>query len=215
MKPFKTIGIMAATVMMGVTGCGPSEQADPAPQTSTSQSVSPDPGEMAGPTENPQGPAATIARVFEEMANQDSVAEATGVLPDISLHEFGARVSVTSIVANESSTQLRFVLSSEATEEQTVALIAFNEAHPLTIDIRDVALEDDGTGIRLLPLLGVPEGETVASGSFCICSDSPKTIDDQGVTLDATFGPLENDTAAVTVVIPGFDPMTEVLVTWQ
>lgn len=214
MKPAIVVATVTAGVLLTVAGCGPAEQA--APTLSPSASASPSqPSEPSEPTHNPASPAEIIEQVFEEMENQESLAQTVGLVPDISLEEFPAHVSVTSIVANDSSTQLRFVLSSESADEMIVALEAFNEAHPLAKDIRDVAIEDESLGIRLLSLIGVPDGESMASGSFCICSGSPKTIDDQGVTLDATFGPLEQDTIAVTVVIPGFDPMTDVPVTWQ
>ena len=214
MKHIKVVGAVAAGIMLGLAGCGPSEQVGPAPDTATSESQPPASNESDETTTPSQSPAEIIAQVFEGMENQESLAESTGLVPDISLEEFPAHVSVTSIAANERSTQMRFVLSSESSGEMTVALEAFNEAHPLTFDIRDVALEDEASGIRLLPLLGVPEGETAVGSTFCICSDSPKTIDDQGVTLDATFGPLAQGTNAVTVVIPGFDSMTDVPVTW-
>lgn len=64
--------------------------------------------------------------------------------------------------------------------------------------------------MQLLPLIGIAPGTSEQDGSFCICSDSPKTVDGTGVTLDATFAALDAATTTVTVVIPGFEPMENV-----
>lgn len=107
-----------------------------------------------------------------------------------------------------SSTPSPTALSAQEVTEQT-----FNEFTLLAADIRDVALEIEASGTTLLPLLGTRPDEPASSFSFCVCSDSQKTIDAEGITLDATFAPLAADTTSVTVLIPGFEPITDVPVT--
>ncbi|MGO1316779.1 MAG: hypothetical protein ACTMIR_07070 [Cellulomonadaceae bacterium] len=118
-----------------------------------------------------------------------------------------ARVEVVAVTVGPISTELTFRLFTESREEMSLHASAFNEASPLTSDIRDVAIEEGALDRRHLPLLGTREGVKPADFSFCICSDSPKTIDADGVLLSATYPALDPATTAVTVDVPGFEPL--------
>ena len=183
MNKFLCIGTLA---LLALAGCGTSNGV---PDASPS-SASTEPGEPA--TTDPSGPPERTAEevnaeVFEDAESPMVLAESTGVIKSSPTTEMPGRVAVTSITAGPTSTQLRFVLFADSPEEVGVDSSMFNEFLPLTMDIRDVALEPADKGVQLLPLIGIAPGTSEQDGSFCICSDSPKTVDGTGVTLDATF----------------------------
>ena len=88
--------------------------------------------------------------------------------------EMPGRVAVTSITAGPTSTQLRFVLFADSPEEVGVDSSMFNEFLPLTLDIRDVALEPADKGVQPLPLIGIAPGTSEQDGSFLSARTPPR-----------------------------------------
>lgn len=200
--------VALAAALLALAGC--SGSAAPSP------SESPDGGSAADATAAPLTPQEVTEQVFASAAEVWDVvplAESTGQVPDAGTGVEPARVEVVGVTVGPSSTELVFRLFTEAPEEVSVHATAFNQASPLTFDIRDVAIEEGALERRHLPLLGSREDVKLADSSFCVCSALPKTVDADGVLLSATYPALDPATAAVTVDVPGFEPMPDVPVT--
>lgn len=199
-------------LVLGLLLVGCSETPDPTSTTNLgSQSASPEPSSTPSPTA--LSAQELTEQTFDSFAKPISLATAQGEIMGTGTDLIPATLSIESVTPGPTSSQLRFQLYADGPGEPAVNLSAFNEFTPLAADIRDVALEIEASGTRLLPLLGTRPGEPASSFSFCVCSDSPKTIDAEGITLDATFAPLAANTTSVTVLIPGFEPITDVPVT--
>lgn len=197
-----SVAFVAAVLVLA--GCSGGGGLEPSP---TSESGSSSPSEEVSP---PRTPEEITEEVFDAAAEEwesEPLAESTGQVPDAGTGLEPARVEVVAVTVGPISTELTFRLFTESREEMSLHASAFNEASPLTSDIRDVAIEEGALDRRHLPLLGTREGVKPADFSFCICSDSPKTIDADGVLLSATYLALDPATTAVTVDVPGFEPM--------
>lgn len=154
-------------------------------------------------------------QIFAGFEQEEPLGTSTGHITVSPILQVPGVVTVDSVTASSHSTQLRFKLFTTEPGEVSVDYHMFNEFSPLTTDIRDVALENEAQGIRLLPLLGTGQNDLANKERFCICSNSPKTVDEHGVTLDATFAPLPQGTSTITVDIPGFDAIENIPVSWK
>lgn len=204
-----TVLLGAALLVTGRTGSGDG----PSPSTPSSPATGEETTGGEQPSADPRSAEEIEAAVFAVAEEPAVVAEQSGSVPDASQRDVPAVVQVHSVHAGAESARLEFGLATQAPEEISVYLAAFNFFRPLTMDIRDVAIEESSTSVRYLPFLGVADGESADDGSFCVCSDVPKTFDGDGVVLYATFAALDPATSTVTVDVPVFEPMTDVPVT--
>lgn len=205
----RTVRIAGAVALVGLlVGCTSADgdagggTASPAPPSTASE----------GSTEEAtRAPEEVAAAVFESFEDPEPLGEAEGEMKTGGGPVPG-RLTVEAAVANAHSTQVRFTLYSTGPEEASLSLDALNTVSPLATDIRSVTITDPATETVYTPYLGYREPGALADAPFCICSNHPKTVDADGVTLDATFPALPDGTETVAVNVPGF-PDVEVAVT--
>lgn len=128
-------------------------------------------------------------------------------------NKFGAELAILAVEASESSTRLVIALRSTTGEEESLDRAALNVRTPLNPGIRDVSVTDPTAERVLMPFLAYGQGKDPLTESFCLCSDSPKTLNETWYPVYATLPALDPETSSVTVTIPGFDPVPDVSVT--
>lgn len=195
------VATLAVALLAGCTG------GDPAPDPTGG---TPDPDQTS---EVNSWTAAELARVTLEGddAQADPLGEVEGALRQVVGDDVPARIRVTEVLADEGGTIVRFAVGSTDGSETTVAPYAFNWAHPLLWDIRDIALVDPSAQMRLQPFLGTRDQELPQP--LCTCSRHPSRISDGAGELTATFPPLDASTKDVTLEFPGFPALEGVAVT--
>ena len=137
-------------------------------------------------------------------------APVTGTVPN-RVTPIPAQLRVTEVMAGPNSTVLRFTLRGTGPAPATVDLQAFNQARPLTDDIRDIVLVDVAAERQLRPFVGVSAGDHDVS--MCACADSPPEVGAEERSLSGVFPALAPNATTVTVQVPGFPPVPEVPVT--
>lgn len=122
---------------------------------------------------------------------------------------FPAELAIIQVEATDVSTLVVFALRSTSSQENP-APDAFSESTPLRPDVRDLSLTDPGAEAVLRPFLQFPEDEAPTTQSPCLCSLTPKTLDETWFPLYATVPALAAGTSSVTVKLPGFDDVSDV-----
>jgi hypothetical protein len=197
------LGAAALVTVVVLTGC--TGQDDPSP--TGSGSARPAASESAGPS---MTRAELEKAVFEgESGGGEVLGSADGAVPDPA-DPRPARIDVTSVVADETSTTVRFTLVNIQDTDPLLQLSAFNAQRPLANDIRDIALVDTAAQQRYQPYVGQLVGSDSTS---CACSNAPLSMSTQGQLLSGIFPPLDPSTSTVTLEIPGFAPVEGLAVT--
>lgn len=209
MTPNRRHRVVLATVLLiafSVSACTSGEDTPDQPLTPTSTNST---------TDAPAPEAKTPEQIAQEIEEQVLVREPEHVVSGelkSGPSAFSAELAVLGVEAAENSTRLVLALRSTTGAEETLDLAAFNEHTPLNPGIRDVSLTDPKAERILKPYLAFADGNG-AEASFCLCSDSPKTLNDTWFTVYATMPKLDPATTTVTVTVPGFEPVQDVAVT--
>ncbi|ADG75447.1 hypothetical protein Cfla_2559 [Cellulomonas flavigena DSM 20109] len=192
------VAVAAAVVLLlgggiAFVACQGPDEPGPAPTSSSS----------AGPDDDGAGEGWTTegfeAAVLEgDVGTSEVLASVEGELsdpPDV----IPVRVDVTQVLADESSTLVRFTLAHLGDEPSRLGPV-FSTTSVLSREMRDVALIDPTSEQRYLPYIGVRV--TDEKSSFCVCSGQPRTFSSAGAYLTATFPPLDPSTQTVTFEVP-------------
>lgn len=198
--------VLAASISACTSGEATPDPTDSDEQTSTS---SQSPSQTAEQPKDPREIAQEIEAAVEMREPELVVSGELSSGPNT----FPAELAVIGVEAAEASTRLVLALRSTSGKEEMLDLAAFNERTPLARGIRDVSITDPVAEKVLLPYLAFPKGEDPVTTSFCLCSNSPKTLSDSWFTVYATMPGLEPSTSSVTVTVPGFEAVPDVPVT--
>ena len=203
-------GVGALVLMAGLSACT-SGEATPDPTgssggtTTNSESPGPSPEQPKDPREIGQEIEDAVEMRGPELGLAGELSFGPGTVP--------AELAVVAVEASDASTRLVLALRSTSGEEEMLDLAAFNERTPLAAGIRDVSITDPVAEKILLPYLAFPKGKDPITSSFCLCSNSPKTLNDSWFTVYATMPGLDPSTSTVTVTVPGFEAISDVPVT--
>lgn len=198
--------VLAASISACTSGEATPDPTDSDEQTSTS---SQSPSQTA---EQPKDPREIAQEIEDAVEVNEPDLVVSGELPS-GPSTFPAELAVLGVEASDSSTRLVLALRSASGAEETLDLAAFNERTPLMHGIRDVSVTDPTAEKVLLPYLAFPKGKDPITTSFCLCSDSPKTLSESWFTVYATMPELDPSTSTVTVTVPGFEAVSDVPVT--
>ncbi|MBF0689500.1 MAG: hypothetical protein IR158_17255 [Cellulomonas sp.] len=199
---------VAAAVVLVVGGgvafvaCQDSDGAGPAPAPSSTPTGSSDGGEGDGWTteefeaavlQGDVGTSQVLASVEGELSDP----------PDV----IPVRVDVTQVLADETSTLVRFTLVHLGDEPVRLGPV-FSSGAIRSREMRDVALIDPTSEQRYQPYIGVRV--TDEDASFCACSGQPRTFSATGAYLTATFPPLDPSTETVSFELPWLPLMEDI-----
>ncbi|GIG19396.1 hypothetical protein Cch01nite_01200 [Cellulomonas chitinilytica] len=198
-------GVLTGAVLVAVLLAGCTGKDDPSPTSAPSGSSS------AAKNTSMTREELQKAVFGADLGTSTVLGSVDGAVPDPA-HPLPARIDVTSVVADDSSTVVKFTLVNTAGTDPLVQMSAFNKWRPLAGDIRDVALVDPDAGLRLRPFVGWL-GDTSHDAGICTCATAPLQMSEVGQLLSATFPALDAATTTVSVEIPGFPAVEGVPVT--
>lgn len=186
---------------------------DPEPEpTSTISNGPPDGGTTSEPPVERKSPEKIAQEIQDSVAVRDPEIVVVGKLKS-GPSTFPAELAVLAVEASESSTRLVIALRSTTGEEESLDYAALNVRTPLNPGIRDVSVTDPTAERVLMPSLAYEKGKDPLTESFCLCSNSPKTLNESWFPVYATLPALDPATSAVTVNVPGFEAVPDVPVT--
>lgn len=191
------VAVAAAVVLLlgggiAFVACQGPDEPDPGPTPSSS--ASPDDGAAGEGWTTEEFEAAVLEG---DVGTSEVLASVEGELsdpPDV----IPVRVDVTQVLADESSTLVRFTLVHLGDEPSRLGPV-FSTTSVLSREMRDVALIDPTSEQRYQPYLAVRV--TDEDATFCVCSGQPRTFS-TGAYLTATFPPLDPSTQTVTFEVP-------------
>ena len=191
------VAVAAAVVLLlggGVAFVACQGPDEPGPAPTSSGSADPDDGAADEGWTTEEFEAAVLEG---DVGTSEVLGSVEGELTDPP-HRIPVRVDVTQVLADDSSTLVRFTLAHLGDGPARLGPV-FSSRAVLAQEMRDVALIDPTVQQRYQPYLGVRV--TDEDSTFCVCSGQPRSFS-TGTYLTATFPPLDPSTETVTFELP-------------
>lgn len=146
-----------------------------------------------------------VADIEARLADRDEPLQVlSGTLPDGT----DVDVEVVSLTATQTSILARLRLLPAAGEEVPLVVEGGLSGTLAAGDrsIADVVLVDDATGRKLLPTVFRPDVTVEGDGQRCLCSQLPRVLPAEGVSLSAHYARPGEGFDLVRLAVPGLEP---------